>query len=104
MYAIIEDGGKQYKVSEGEWIDVDLRDAQPGDTIRFEQVLFVGGGNATKVGAPYVENASVSATVGNEVKGKKVVSYKFTRREPYHRKVGHRQKYLRVQITQIAAS
>ena len=103
MYAIIEDGGKQYKVAEGERIEVELRDAAVGDQITFDKVLFLGGESA-KVGAPYLENVSVSGTVEANTKGKKVVSYRFRRREMYRRKVGHRQKYLQVRITGIAAS
>ena len=103
MYAIFEDGGKQYKVAEGERIEVELRKAGVGDVITFDKVLFLGGETA-QVGAPHVANARVSATVEAEIKGKKVVSFKFRRREPYHRKVGHRQRYLRVLITGIAVS
>ena len=101
MYAIIEDGGKQYKVSEGERIEVELREAEVGDSISFDRVLFLGG-EAVSVGAPYVENARVSGKVEAATKGVKVVSYKYRRRKGYHRKVGHRQKYLRVLITEIA--
>lgn len=103
MYAIIEDGGKQYKVTEGERIEVELRKANVGDVITFDKVLFLGGESA-KVGAPYVDNARVSGTVEADIKGKKTISYKFRRREMYRRKIGHRQKYLQVRITGIAAS
>jgi large subunit ribosomal protein L21 len=103
MYAIIEDGGKQYKVSEGERIEVELRDAEVGDIISFDRILFLGG-ESVSVGMPYVENARVTGTVEAETKGKKVISFKFRHREPYHRKVGHRQKYLRVLITEIAGA
>jgi len=100
MYAIIEDSGRQFKVAEGERIDVDLRAANAGDTLEFNRVLFLGGETPT-VGAPYVENARVKGQVEAEVKAKKLISYKYTRREQYHRKVGHRQRHLRVRITEI---
>ena len=103
MYAIIEDGGKQFKVAEGERIDVELRKAaKAGDAIEFKRVLFLGG-ETPKVGAPCVENACVKGEVEAEIKEKKLISYKYTRREQYHRKVGHRQRHLRVRITQIVA-
>ena len=100
MYAIIEDSGRQFKVAEGERIDVDLRAAKAGDTLEFDHVLFLGG-ETPKIGAPYVENARVKGQVEAEVKAKKLISYKYTRREQYHRKVGHRQRHLRVLITEI---
>lgn len=103
MYAIIEDSGRQFKVAEGERIDVDLRPAKAGDSIKFDKVLFVAG-ETPRVGAPYVEGAAVVGSVEQQVKAEKLISYKYQRREPYHRKVGHRQQYLRVKITQIAVS
>jgi len=103
MYAIIEDSGRQFKVAEGERIDVDLRAAKAGDTIEFDKVLFVAG-DSPRVGAPYVAGAKVVGSVEEQIKARKVISYKYQRREPYHRKVGHRQQYLRVKITQIAVS
>jgi large subunit ribosomal protein L21 len=102
MYAIIEDGGRQFRVVEGERIEVDLRAAKAGDTLEFSRVLFLGG-ETPKVGAPYVENARVKGQVEAEVKDKKLISYRYTRREQYHRKVGHRQRHLRVRITEIVA-
>ena len=103
MYAIIEDGGRQYKVAEGDRILVELRDGKAGDAIEFDRVLFLGGADAPKVGVPCIENAKVRAEVEAEVKAKKVISYKYRRREGYHRKVGHRQRHLRIRITQIVA-
>jgi large subunit ribosomal protein L21 len=105
MYAVIDDNGKQYAVREGERIDVDLRDAAPGDTVAFDKVLFCGDADdaAAKVGAPYVENGRVTAEVEQEIKGKKVIHYSLRRRKNSRRKVGHRQRYLRVRITGISA-
>ena len=102
MYAIIEDSGRQFKVAEGERIEVDLRNAKVGDTIEFSRVLFLGG-EAPKIGAPCIKNACVRGEVEAEVKDKKLISYKYRRRESYHRKVGHRQRHLRVRITAIVA-
>ena len=101
MYAIIEDSGQQFKVIEGERIDVDLRDAAPGDVIEFDRVLFWSGNDGARVGTPCIPDARVRAEVEDRVKGAKVVSFKFRRRKNYHRKKGHRQKYLRVRITEI---
>ena len=103
MYAIIEDSGRQFKVAEGEKIEVDLRAAKAGDTIEFDKVLFVAG-DSPAIGAPYVAGAKVVGSVEEQIKAHKLISYKYTRREPYHRKVGHRQQYLRVKITKISVS
>ena len=103
MYAVIEDSGTQLKVAEGERIDVDLRDATPGDVIEFERVLFCNGGETAHIGAPYVEGARVRGEVEAEIKAKKVISFKFRRRKASSRKIGHRQRYLRVRITEIVA-
>lgn len=101
MYAIIEDKGHQYKVAEGERVEVDLREANPGDTIEFDRVLFCSDTDELRVGTPYLENAKVRAEVEQQVKARKVVSYKFRRRKDSSRKVGHRQRYLRVRIKEI---
>lgn len=103
MYAIIEDGGRQYKVAEGERIEIELRAAKAGDLLEFDKVLFLGGDSAS-VGAPYVANARVRGEVEAEVKAEKLIAYKYRRRENYHRKVGHRQRHLRVRITQIVTA
>jgi len=104
MYAVIEDSGSQFKVSEGDVIRVDLRDLPEDQTsIEFDRVLMVGGEGDPKVGAPVVEGAKVSADVLTEVRGNKVTIIKFRRRKNYRRKKGHRQKFLRVKITGIAS-
>lgn len=102
MYAIIETGGKQYRVKEGDIIDIDLL----GDEkkVKFEQVLLVQDENTTKIGNPTVEKVMVSGEVLDEIKGPKVISYKYTKRHRSSRiKKGHRQKYSRVKITKIKA-
>jgi len=103
MYAVVEDGGKQYRVAEGDRIDVELRKASPDTTIEFDRVLFCNGGTPL-VGSPYLPNVRVRGKVEAEIKGPKTIHYRFRRRENYERKVGHRQRYLRVRITDIIVS
>lgn len=101
MYAIIETGGKQYKVREGETVDVELLSGEAGDTIELNQVLLVAGHDRTQVGTPTVDGAVVRATVVDEVKGDKIVVFKYKPKNRYRRKTGHRQKYTRLQIDRI---
>ncbi|MDD6692219.1 MAG: 50S ribosomal protein L21 [Lachnospiraceae bacterium] len=101
MYAIIATGGKQYKVSEGDVIEVEKLDAEAGKTVTFDQVLAVGG-DAMKV-ADEVKNATVSATVMEQGRGKKVTVYHFKPKTGNHKKNGHRQAYTRVRIDAINA-
>lgn len=105
MYAVIEDSGSQFKVSEGDIIRVDLRDLPENATeLSFDRVLMVGGSeDAAKIGAPVVDGASVKADVLTEVRGDKVVIIKYKHRKGYRRKAGHRQRFLRVKITGIQA-
>ena len=102
MYAIIATGGKQYTVSEGDVIKVEKLGVNAGDTVTFDQVLFVNNGEA-KVGEPTVAGASVTASVVEEGKGKKVVVYKYKRKTGYHKKNGHRQLFTKVKIEKINA-
>ena len=102
MYAIIATGGKQYKVSEGDIIRVEKLGAQAGETVVFDQVLVVSGDDM-KVGNPTLPDASVSATVMNEGKAKKIVVYKYKRKTGYHKKNGHRQQFTQVKIDKINA-
>lgn len=101
MYAIIATGGKQYKVSEGDEIRVEKLDAEPGSVVTFEQVMAVNDGSL-KVGGE-VAGATVSATVMEQGKGKKVIVYKYKRKTGYHKKQGHRQLYTKVKIDSINA-
>ncbi len=101
MYAIIATGGKQYKVSEGDVIKVEKIDAEAGNTVTFDQVIAVSG-NTLKVGAD-VANATVTATVMEQGRGKKVIVYKYKRKTGYHKKNGHRQAYTQVKIEKINA-
>ena len=103
MYAIIDDSGQQFRVQEGDQIEVDLREAEPGSTITFDRVILIGGGETTQIGAPHVKGASVDAEVLQETKGEKIVIVKYKPRKKYRRRTGHRQKYLSVRITKINA-
>jgi len=101
MYAIIATGGKQYKVSEGDVIKVEKLNAEAGNTVTFDQVMAISDGTL-KVGSE-VANATVSATVLEQGKGKKVIVYKFKSKTGYHKKNGHRQPYTQVKIDKINA-
>lgn len=101
MYAIIESGGKQYKAEKGRWLDLELLHSEEGSSVSFP-VLMVVDGDKTTVGTPHVESASVTGKIlKDEVKGKKVVSFKYRAKKGYQRKVGHRQRYTRVMIEEI---
>ncbi len=100
MYAVIATGGKQYKVSEGDIIDVEKLGVGAGEKVTFDRVLGIFGDSA-KIGTPTVSGASVDGTVMEEARGKKVIVYKFKRKTGYHKKNGHRQTYTRVKIDKI---
>ncbi len=102
MYAVIETGGKQYRVSEGDVIRVEKLNAEPGDTVTFDQVLAVSDEDL-KVGSPTVEGATVTASVVRQGKGKKIIVYKYKPKKGYHKKIGHRQLYTQVRIDAIKA-
>lgn len=101
MYAIIATGGKQYKVSEGDVINVEKLAAEAGETVTFDQVIAVNDG-VMKAGAA-AANATVTATVVKEGKAKKVIVYRYKRKTGYHKKNGHRQSYTQVKIEKINA-
>ena len=103
MYALIAADGKQYKVQQGDEIQVDLRtDVKEGDTIKFDQVLLVSDGTSPKVGKPTVAGASVAAEVLGQEQGDKIYIQKMRRRKNYRRRTGHRQMYTRVRIGAIS--
>ena len=102
MYAIIADGGRQYKVEEGQILEIDFREVNPGDELKFDRVLAVSGDDGFKLGKPTVDGATVSAKVIGETKGDKVYIQKFRRRKNSKTRTGHRQKYVKVQISSIA--
>ena len=97
MFAIIETGGKQYKVSEGDELFVEKLDVEAESEVVFDKVLMVEG----KVGTPYVEGATVKATVVKHGKGKKIIVYKYKSKKNYHKKQGHRQPYTKVKVVAI---
>jgi len=101
VYAVIETGGKQYKVSEGDVIYVEKLDVEAGADIAFDKVLLIGEGSDVKVGAPVVDGVSVAGKVIKNDKAKKVVVYKYKPKKGYHKKQGHRQPYTKVEITKI---
>ena len=100
-YAIISDSGGQFKVSEGDELDVDYRELTTGDTITFDRVLAVNDDDSLKVGTPVVDGASVTAEVLGIKMGPKLVVQKLRRRKNSRRKTGHRQMYTRVKIDKI---
>lgn len=101
MYAIIADGGKQYRVEKGQELEVDYRDAPPGSELRFERVLAVSNGESLKLGKPTVGGASVTAEVVGPALGEKLYIQKFRRRKNSRRRTGHRQLHTRVRISKI---
>ncbi len=101
-YAVVQTGGKQYRVSEGDVVDVELLPQAAGETVTLDQVLAVSNGENLTLGKPTVAGASVTATVVKHFRDKKVVSYKKKRRKGYKRKQGHRQELTQIQITKVA--
>ena len=103
MHAIIETGGKQYKVAEGDILYIEKLNAEAGESVTFEKVLAVLNGETATFGAPVVEGASVTANVVKNGKGKKVLVFKYKPKKNYRRRQGHRQPYTKVEITKINA-
>ena len=101
MYAIIETGGKQYKVQEGDFVFVEKLEVEAGSTVTIDKVLVVANGEDIKVGAPFVEGASVEAEAVKNGKEKKIIVYKYKAKKGYHKKQGHRQPYTKLEITKI---
>ena len=100
-YAVIKTGGKQYRVSEGDTIDVEKLDAAVGANTVFEEVLLVSDGKATKLGTPLVAGAKVQAVVLEQLRAPKVIAFKFKRRKGYHKTKGHRRELTRLSIQSI---
>ena len=101
MYAIIEEGGRQHKVTSGDTILID-REVGPDDkTVTFDRVLLVAGEGDPRIGTPLVSGATVTADVLGPAKGPKVRTVKYKRRKGYHKTIGHRQKYVNVRVTGI---
>jgi len=101
MYAIIETGGKQYDVRVGDTIKVEKLEAAPGENVTFDKVLMVSADGTPKVGVPYLEGATVTASVLAQGKAKKVIVYKYKAKKGYHKKKGHRQPFTSLKIEGI---
>lgn len=102
-FAIIETGGKQYRVAEGAVLAVErLPGAEIGSTVVFDKVLLLDDGTSTQVGTPYIEGATVEVTLESEGKGKKIHIMKYKAKSRYKRRVGHRQKFAKVAVTKIS--
>ena len=101
MYAIIEVGGKQYKVEKGDIFDIERQDKKEGQSLTLNKVLLASKDKKIHIGQPYIKGAKVSAEVIKNLKGPKVISYKYIRRESSHWKKGHRQLLTRIRIEDI---
>ncbi len=101
MYAIVETGGKQYQVRVGQMLDVELLDANAGDTVELDRVLAVSDDEGIKIGTPVVESAKVSATVVDHVRGPKLTVFKYRPKQRYRVRNGHRQNYTRIKVEAI---
>ena len=104
MYAIVETGGKQYKVEEGRYVDVELLGAEKDAKVVFDKIVMLVNGKKSKVGQPYVENASVEGVVLKNDRAKKIIVFKQRPKKGYRKKQGHRQGFTRVMINKIRTS
>ena len=102
MFAVIESGGKQHTVSEGDSLKVELISAEEGSTLEFDKVLMISNGKESKIGSPYLDNAKVTATLVSHGKHDKIKVFKMKRRKDYRRTYGHKQNYSQVQIESIS--
>ena len=103
MYAVIETGGKQYKVKKDDIVDIEKLSGKKKDAVSFSNVLLVADGGEVKVGQPYLKNAKVTAEIVRDFKNKKVISFKFRRRKSSKSTKGHRQQLTQVKIKEIHA-
>ncbi len=101
MFAIIETGGKQYQVTEGRYVDIELLKDEPESKVVFENIVMLVNGKKSRVGQPYVENASVEGTIVKHDRDKKILVFKQRAKKGYRRKNGHRQSFTRVMINKI---
>ena len=104
MYAVIQTGGKQYRVKSGEQLKVELLSAEVGATVSFDRVLMLGEGDGIKVGAPFLDGAAVKATVVAQGRGEKIRIFKMRRRKHYAKTQGHRQGFTEVRIDEIVGA
>ena len=103
MYAVVETGGKQYKVSQGDVISVERLSGKAGEKVALEKILMINGGNKTVIGNPVVKSAKVVGEIVKEGRGEKIIVFKMKRRKNYRRTRGHRQTYTSLKITEITA-
>jgi len=103
MYAVIQTGGKQYRVAQGSTLKVEKIDADAGASIELDKVLMVADGDDVKVGTPYLDGGKVTATVKAHGRGKKVMIVKFRRRKHHMKRQGHRQAFTEIEVTGISA-
>lgn len=101
MYAVVETGGKQYRVAEGDVIYVEKLEGNAGESIDLEKVLLVSNEGKVNVGKPYVDGAKVSATIEEQGKAKKIIIFKYKAKKDYRKKQGHRQPYTKLKIGKI---
>ncbi|MDH7500982.1 MAG: 50S ribosomal protein L21 [candidate division NC10 bacterium] len=103
MYAIVESGSKQYHVRPGQFLEVERIEGNPGEAVTLDRVLLLFDGKETKVGKPFVAGAKVISEIAEQRRAKKIIVFKFRRREKYRRKQGHRQSLTRLRIKEIVA-
>jgi large subunit ribosomal protein L21 len=103
MYAVIQTGGKQYRVAQGSTLKVEKLDAETGASVELDRVLMVADGDDIKVGAPFLEGGKVTATIKGHGRGKKVTIVKFRRRKHHMKRQGHRQAFTEIEVTGISA-
>ncbi len=101
MYAVIQTGGKQYRVQPGDTLMVEKLDGSPGDAVEFDKVLLLSGDDSVSVGKPLVDGAKVTGQIVEHGRGKKLIVFKFKRRKDYRRRRGHRQDYTTVTINEV---
>jgi len=101
MYAIVDSGGKQYKVEEGDILKVEKLAGEMGDKVSFDKILMFSDGKNVNIGTPLVENVAVNGHIVEQGKGKKIIVFKYKRRKRYRRKQGHRQQFTAIKIDSI---
>lgn len=101
MYAIVETGGKQYKLEEGRYLDIELLDAKENEKVVFDKIVMLVNGKKSKIGQPYVAGATVEGKVLKHDKAKKIIVYKQRPKKGYRKKQGHRQQFTRVMVSKI---
>ena len=102
MYAVISTGGKQYRVSKGDMIQVEKLDKNEGDTVLFDKILLISNNGKVSIGKPFLKKSKIEGVVKSQGKGKKISIIKFHRRKHYKKQAGHRQSFTQVEITNIA--